>query len=196
MIVVGLTGSIGMGKSTTSAMFRDFGIAVFDADRCVHRIYAGAPTAALAARFPGAAAEGRIDRKRLGSLVLDDSKAMADLEEIIHPLVESERDEFIRDRKDKGAKAVVLDIPLLFETEAWRRADAIVVVSAPKEVQRERVLSRESMDEEKFLNLSRRQIPDRKKTMSAQFIVKTQFGFEPARRQLRNILSAIAQIDK
>lgn len=196
MIVLGLTGSIGMGKSTASAMFRDFGVPVFDADQCVHRLYAGAPPAALAVRFPGAAVEGRIDRIRLGSMVLDDPKAMADLEEIIHPLVESERDQFIRDRKDKGAKAVVLDVPLLFETEAWRRADAIVVVSAPQEVQRQRVLSRESMDEAKFLSLLGRQIPDRKKTMSAQFIVKTQFGLKSARRQLRNIISATAQIDK
>jgi dephospho-CoA kinase len=196
MIVLGLTGSIGMGKSTTSAMFRDFGVPVFDADQCVHRIYDGAPPATLAARFPGAAVEGRIDRKRLGAMVLEDARAMADLEEIVHPLVESERDDFIRDRKDKGAKAAVLDVPLLFETEAWRRADAIVVVSAPQDVQRERVLSRESMDEAKFLNLLGRQIPDRKKTMSAQFIIKTNFGVEPARRQLIYILSAIAQIDK
>lgn len=196
MIVLGLTGSIGMGKSTTAAIFRDFGIPVFDADQCVHQIYAGAPPAALAARFPKAIVDGRVDRKILGSLALDDPDAMAALEKIIHPIVESERNKFIRNKRDGGARLVVLDIPLLFETQAWRRVDAIVIVTAPIEVQRQRVLSRESMDEDKFLSISRRQMPDKKKRMSAQFIVETQFGFEPAQRQISNIISVLSQMDK
>jgi dephospho-CoA kinase len=196
MIVLGLTGSIGMGKSTTAAIFRDFGIPVFDADRCVHQIYADAPPAALAARFPKAIVDGRVDRKILGSMALDDPDAMAALEKIIHPIVESERNKFIRNKRDGGARLVVLDIPLLFETQAWRRVDAIVIVTAPIEVQRQRVLSRESMDEDKFLSISRRQMPDKKKRMSAQFIVETQFGFEPAQRQISNIISVLSQMDK
>ncbi|MGO8737937.1 dephospho-CoA kinase [Rhodoblastus sp.] len=196
MIVLGLTGSIGMGKSTAAAMFRDFGIPVFDADDCVHQIYAGAPPAAMAARFPEALADGRIDRKRLGSLVLADPEAMTVLEKIVHPLVEDQRNKFIRDNKDGGAKLAVLDIPLLFETEAWRRVDAIVVVTAPEEVQHERVLSREAMDEDKFLSILRRQIPDKKKRMFAQFVIGTQFGLEPTWRQIRNVIAALAQIDK
>ncbi len=196
MIVLGLTGSIGMGKSTTAAIFRDFGIPVFDADQCVHQIYAGAPPAALAARFPKAIVDGRVDRKILGSMALDDPDAMAALEKIIHPIVESERNKFIRDKRDGGARLVVLDIPLLFETQAWRRVDAIMIVTAPIEVQRQRVLSRESMDEDKFLGISRRQMPDKKKRMSAQFIVETQFGFEPAQRQISNIISVLSQMDK
>jgi dephospho-CoA kinase len=196
MIVLGLTGSIGMGKSTTAAMFREFGVPVFDADRCVHLVYAGEPPAAVAARFPEAVVDGKIDRSRLGPLVLDDREAMAALEEIIHPIVESERNKFIRDTKDGGARIVVLDVPLLFETDTWRRVDAIVVVTAPKEVQRERVLSRDLMDEDKFFNILERQTPDTKKRMSAQFVVETQFGFDAARRQIRNVISALAQVDK
>lgn len=196
MIVLGLTGSIGMGKSTAAAMFRDLGVAVFDADRCVHQIYAGAMPDALAARFPEAIVDGRIDRKLLGSLALDDADAMVALEKIIHPIVENERNKFIRAKSDKGAMLVVLDIPLLFETEAWRRVDAIVVVTAPKEVQRQRVLSRELMDEAKFLNILNCQIPDEKKRMSAQFIVETQFGPKSAQRQICNIISALSQVDK
>ncbi|WP_298357981.1 dephospho-CoA kinase [Rhodoblastus sp.] len=196
MIVLGLTGSIGMGKSTTAAMFRAFGVPVFDADRCVHRVYAGEPPAAVAARFPEAVVDGKIDRGRLGSQVLDDREAMAALEEMIHPIVESERNKFICDQKKGGARIVVLDVPLLFETDTWRRVDAIIVVTAPKEVQRERVLSRDLMDEDKFFNILKRQIPDTKKRKSAQFIVKTEFGFESVRRQIRNVIAALAQIDK
>ncbi len=196
MIILGLTGSIGMGKSTTAAMFRELGIAVFDADRCVHQVYAGEPPAALAARFPEAVVDGKIDRSRLGSLVFDDREAMAALEEMIHPIVESERNKFVRDTKGEGARIAVLDVPLLFETDSWRRVDAIVVVTAPKEVQRERVLSRRLMDEDRFFNILKRQTPDTKKRMSAQFVVETQFGFEAARRQIRNVIAALAQIDK
>ncbi len=121
---------------------------------------------------------------------------MAALEKIIHPIVENERNKFIRDKRDRGAMLVVLDIPLLFETEAWRRVDAIAVVTAPIEVQRQRVLSRELMDEDKFLGISRRQMPDKKKRMAAQFIVETQFGFEAAQRQISNIISVLSQMDK
>ena len=196
MIVLGLTGSIGMGKSTTAAMFRAFGVPVFDADRCVHQVYAGEPPAAVAARFPEAVVDGKIDRGRLGSLVLNDREAMAALEEMIHPIVERERNKFVRDTKNGGARIVVLDVPLLFETDTWRRVDAIVVVTVPKEVQRERVLSRDLMDEDKFFNILKRQTSDTKKRKSAQFIVKTEFGFEAAGRQIRNVIAALAQIDK
>jgi dephospho-CoA kinase len=196
MIILGLTGSIGMGKSTAAAMFRDSGVPVFDADRCVHHIYAGQPPEALASRFPTAIIDGRIDRQRLASLALDDPDAISALEKIIHPAVENERNKFVGDERDKGARVVALDVPLLLETELWRRVDAVVVVSAPEKIQRERVLSREAMDEAKFDNILKRQIPDAKKKLRAHFILETQFGFEHTHRQVNNIISTLSQIDR
>ncbi|MCI4678105.1 dephospho-CoA kinase [Rhodoblastus acidophilus] len=196
MIVLGLTGSIGMGKSTTANLFRRFGIPVFDADQSVHRIYAGEPPEGLAERFPDAIVDGRIDRKRLAALVLHDSGAVATLEKIVHPMVAHARDQFILDNRREGAKVAVIDAPLLFETETWRLADAVVVVSAPEKIQRERVLSRDSTTEIKLNQILSRQMPDAEKKRRAQFIVHTQFGIEQARRQIRTIVATLAQIDK
>lgn len=191
MIVLGLTGSVGMGKSATAKMFREEGVPVFDADVAVHRLYESKAAPLIEAAFPGTTLSGRVDRERLSAKVMGDANALKKLESIVHPLVREERREFLAQAKASGAKAVLLDIPLLFETESGEAVDKVVVVSAPAEVQRKRVLAREGMTEEKFKAILARQMPDAEKRRRADFVVDTSHGFEAARENVRTILRAI-----
>ncbi len=188
MIRIGLTGSIGMGKSTTAQMFRDEGVPVLDSDQIVHDLYRGAAVAPIEAEFPGVAVGGVIDRARLAERVLGDSDALKRLEAIVHPLVWAARDDFLKDQAARGAKVVVYDVPLLFETGAEKSVDVIVVVSAPEDVQKNRVLARPGMTEEKLAAILAKQVPDSEKRARADFVVVTDGGVEAARSQVRNIL--------
>ena len=188
MIRIGLTGSIGMGKSTTAQMFRDEGVPVLDSDQIVHDLYRGAAVAPIEAEFPGVAVGGVIDRARLAERVLGDSDALKRLEAIVHPLVWAARDDFLKDQAARGAKVVVYDVPLLFETGAEKSVDVIVVVSAPEDVQKSRVLARPGMTEEKLAAILAKQVPDSEKRARADFVVVTGGGVEAARSQVRNIL--------
>ncbi len=192
MRVVGLTGSIGAGKTTTGAMFAARGVPVHDADAAVHRLYRGAAVAPLEAAFPGVVANGAVDRARLAELVVGDPGALARLEAIVHPLVRESEDAFLARNRVEGRRLVVLDIPLLFETDAQDRVDAIVVVTVEPEVQRARVLARPGMTEEKLNALLARQVPDREKRRGAHFIVDSGRGFEAAGREVDAILAALA----
>jgi dephospho-CoA kinase len=194
MFVIGLTGSLAMGKSTTAQFFRDAGVPVHDADATVHRLYAGAAVAPIEAAFPGSAVDGRIDRARLAARVLDDPAALKRLEAIVHPMVREAEIAFLREAEARGEKIVVLDIPLLLETGGDRRVDAIVVVSAPREVQRARVLERPGMSQDKLDALLARQMADAEKRQRADFVVDTSQGFEAARAQVRAILDAVAKM--
>ena len=194
MVILGLTGSIGMGKSATAALFAAEDVPVHEADRVVHRLYAGEAVAAVEAAFPGVAVDGKIDRERLAKAVLNDSAAMARLEALVHPLVRREGLRFLEEAQRQGAPIVVFDVPLLFETKGEARVDAVVVVTAPTGVQRERVLARAGMTEEKFAAILARQMPDAEKRRRAHFIVDTSRGFDSARTQVRGILRAAAVI--
>ena len=191
MLLLGLTGSIGMGKSTTADMFRAEGAPVYDSDRLVHDIYDGPAAMEIERAFPGATAGGAVDRNRLASLVLGDAEAMKRLEAIVHPLVWEGRRRFLEEQARRGVKVAVLDIPLLFETGADKDVDAIVVVTAPKSLQRARVLARPNMTEEKFESILARQTPDEEKRRCADFIVRTDAGLEAARGEVRAILKTL-----
>jgi dephospho-CoA kinase len=193
MIVLGLTGSIGMGKSTTAGLFREQGAPVFDADHCVHQLYRGEAIEPVRARFDVSVRDGGLDRDRLSALVLDDPKGMTDLEAIIHPLVARARAEFLRKAREKGLLLAVVDVPLLFETGGERHVDAVAVVSAPQAVQKSRVLSRPAMTEEKFAAVLRRQMADMEKRRRAHFLILSDRGIEPARRQVRRIIAALSK---
>jgi dephospho-CoA kinase len=192
MFVLGLTGSIGMGKSATAAMFRAEGIAVHDSDAAVHCLYKGEAASVIEAAFPGTVREGAVDRGLLADVVLSDAAALARLEALIHPLVAASRDAFLAEAKEKGAGLVVLDVPLLFETRSDRIADAIVLVTAPEPVQKERVRAREGMTAQRHAVILARQMPDAEKRARAHFIVETGRGFAAAERQVRGILRALA----
>jgi len=196
MFILGLTGSVGMGKSVTARFFADEGAAVHDADAAVHRLYEGEAVAPIEAAFPGTTATGKVDRSKLAAHVLDDAAALKRLEAIVHPLVRASEQRFLADAQARGAKVAVLDIPLLFETGGERRVDAVVVVSAPPEVQRARVLARPGMTVEKFAAILAKQMPDAEKRARADFLVDTSQGFEPARAQVRAILDAVATMPK
>lgn len=190
---VGLTGSIGMGKSTTAQMFRDEGIAVLDSDQIVHDLYRGAAVAPIAAAFPDVVVDGVVDRSALGAHVLSDPAAMEKLEAIVHPLVWAARDAFIQQRQAQGDWIVVYDVPLLFETGADKSVDAIVVVTAPPELQKQRVLMRPGMTQEKFEAIAGKQTPDTEKRARADFIVETGEGLDAARAQVRHILKTLRE---
>ncbi len=191
MIVLGLTGSIGMGKTTTARMFAEEGALVHDADQAVHDLYAqgGAAVGPLAAAFPGAVRDGAVDRATLAARVREDPEALRRLEAIVHPLVAASRDALMA-RAGEG-DVVVLDVPLLFETGGDRRVDAVVVVSAPEAVQRERVMTRPGMSEATFRALLARQLPDAEKRARADFVVDTGSGLDGAREQVRQILATV-----
>jgi dephospho-CoA kinase len=191
MIRVGLTGSIGMGKSTTAEMFREAGAPVLDSDRIVHELYRGAAVAPIEAAFPGVTVEGAVDRGRLAERVLGNPAALKKLEDIVHPLVWAARDRFLEDEEEKGTRIVVYDVPLLFETGAEKTVDAVVVVSAPEDVQKARVLARPGMTEEKFAAILSKQVPDAEKRARADFVVHTEKGLEAARAQVQAILDAL-----
>ncbi|MFG1360766.1 dephospho-CoA kinase [Xanthobacter pseudotagetidis] len=192
MWTLGLTGSIGMGKSATAAMFRDLGVPVHDADAAVHLLYAGAAVAPVEAAFPGVTRDGAIDRPALSARVLNDAAAMARLEAIVHPLVRAEENKFLDAARRAGARLAVLDIPLLFETGGDRRVDAVAVVSAPIAVQRARVLDRPGMTEARFEAILAKQMPDAEKRRRAHFVIDTGRGFEAARHQVEGVARALA----
>ncbi|MCO5161473.1 MAG: dephospho-CoA kinase [Mesorhizobium sp.] len=192
MIVIGLTGSIGMGKSTTAKMFAEAGVPVHDSDEAVHRLYSGPAVPRVEAAFPGVTVDGRIDRARLGERVIGDAEAIRKLERIVHPLVRADADAFLARHRAAGAKLAVLDIPLLFETGGRDRVDKVVVVSAPAEVQRERVLARPGMTPDKFEAILARQVPDAEKRRLADFVVDTGAGMEAARESVRRIIADLS----
>jgi len=189
MIVLGLTGSIGMGKSTTAKMFRDAGVPVHDSDETVHRLYSGKAAPLIEAAFPGTVRDGAVDRGLLAAQVLGRPGAMKELEAIIHPLVRADADAFVARHRDAKTPLVVLDVPLLFETGGRGRVDKVVVVTAPAEVQRERVLSRPGMTEEKLDAILAKQIPDAEKRRQADFIIDSSQGLEAARAEVGRIVS-------
>ena len=191
MIVIGLTGSIGMGKSTTAKMFAEAGVPVHDSDEAVHRLYSGAAVPLVEAAFPGVTVDGRIDRNLLGQRVIGNSEAIRKLETIVHPLVRADADAFLARNRATGAKLAVLDIPLLFETGGRGRVDKVVVVSAPADIQRKRVLARPGMTPEKFEAILARQVPDTEKRRLADFVVDTGAGMEAARRSVEQIIQAL-----
>jgi dephospho-CoA kinase len=194
MIVLGLTGSIGMGKSTTAKFFAEEGVPVHDADAAVHRLYESEAVAAIEAAFPGTTAGGKVDRVKLGAKVIGDPAARKRLEGIVHPLVRHSETAFLADARARGAPVVVLDIPLLYETGGESRVDAVVVVSAPGEVQRARVLERPGMTAERFEGLHAAQVPDAEKRRRADYVVDTGQGFDAARAQVRDILAKVASM--
>lgn len=191
MLRVGLTGSIGMGKSTTADMFRAEGIAVLDSDQIVHDLYNGPASAEIERAFPGVVIGGAVDRKRLGARVLNDPAALERLEKIVHPMVWTARDALVEERRSKGDRIVVFDIPLLFETGAEQDFDAVIVVTASEDVQKTRVLAREGMTAEKFASILSKQTPDSVKRARADFVVHTDKGLGAAREEVRNIVKAL-----
>lgn len=191
MYVVGLTGSIGMGKSTSAELFRQEGIAVHDSDAAVHELYKGAAVKLIEAAFPNTTKDGQVDRKTLGDYVIGKSNNMKKLEAIIHPLVANHREHFLEEAKAAGADMVVLDIPLLFETGSEKLCDYIVVVSTSHQEQRKRVLARDNMDEEKFEKILKAQMPDTEKRRLADFIIDSTHGIEEARIQIVEIIKTI-----
>jgi dephospho-CoA kinase len=197
MIVIGLTGSIGMGKSTVAQMFAEEGAPALGADDIVHALYApgGAAVEPVGAAFPGVVVEGAIDRAALSAQVVNNEPAIKRLESIVHPLVRQAQLDFIQTQRDAGAAAIVLDIPLLFEGGGSRIVDKIVVVSAPAEVQRARVLARPGMTAEKFEALLARQTPDAEKRARADFVIDTGGDFDATRTQVRAVLDALREQD-
>jgi len=192
--IVGLTGSIGMGKTATARLFGEAGVPVYDADSAVHALYApGGPAAPLLeAAFGGVARDGAVDRAALSARVLGDPEALRRLETIVHPLLARSRAEFIAAATASGAETVVIDVPLLFETDGQRRVHAVVVASAPEAVQRERVLARPGMTPAKLDAVLARQLPDPDKRARADFVVDTGGGFDLARAQVRDVMAALA----
>ena len=195
MLVIGLTGSIGMGKSTAAAMLRRLGLPVHDADAAVHRLMArgGAAVADVSAAFPGVEKDGAIDRGLLGARVLDDDAAMKRLEAILHPLVRAEARRFLAKQARQRRPLAVLDIPLLYETGGDRLCDAVIVVSAPPYIQRVRVLRRPGMSEAKFRAILRRQMPDAEKRRRADFVVQTGLNKAHSLRQLAAIVRLLKE---
>ncbi len=197
MIIVGLTGSIAMGKSETAKMFRMLKVPVFDADQAVHLLYAkgGRAVERVGALFPSAIIDGAVDRTRLAEIVLDNKQALMDLEQVVHPLVQQERQDFIDTSRRQNQPLVVLDIPLLFETNSQDDVDKIVVVSAPANIQRDRALQRPGMTEEKFEAILRKQVPDEDKRAAADFVVDSSKGLAAAQAQVEDIVQTLLNQD-
>jgi len=189
--IIGLTGSIAMGKTTTAAMFRARGVPVHDADAAVHRLYAGRAVGPVEAAFPGVSENGAVDRKRLADRLLGDRDALAKLESIVHPMVREDQAVFVRRMQAEGRPFAVLDVPLLFETGGEDRVDVTVVATASAEIQRARLLTRPGMDEAKLALLLARQMPDAEKRRRAHFMVDSGRGFDAARRQVDTLLRAL-----
>jgi dephospho-CoA kinase len=194
MRIIGLTGSIGMGKSTTMQLFAEQGVPVYDADAAVHAVYSGEAAPVVEAAFPGTTADGKVDRQKLSARVLGNPEALKKLEQIVHPMLGAHRQKFMADAERTGAPIVVMDVPLLFETGGEKRVDAVVVVSAPAEMQRARVLARENMTQEKLDAILARQTPDAEKRRRADFVVDTSSGLEPVRARIRDILAEVAKM--
>jgi dephospho-CoA kinase len=191
MLIVGLTGSLGMGKTTAAAHLRARGLPVFDADAEVHRLYATAAVAPIEEAFPGTTRDGKVDREKLAALLVAEPKRFMKLEAIVHPLVRASERAFLNEEAARGTEIVVLEIPLLFETGADHRVDATIVVSAPADVQRQRLMSREGFDEKKIERLLARQMPDAEKRLHADFVVDTGRGIEPMNAALDAIIAKL-----
>jgi len=194
MRILGLTGSIGMGKSTTAKLFAETGVPVYDADAAVHKIYEGEAAPAIEAAFPGTTVEGRVDRAKLSAKVVHDPAAIKQLEQIVHPMLGASRKKFLDDAERAGAPVVVMDIPLLFETGGEKRVDAVVVVTTSPESQRERILARGTMTSEALDAILARQLPDAEKRERADFVVDTSHGLDPVRTRLRDILAEVVKM--
>jgi dephospho-CoA kinase len=196
MIILGLTGSIGMGKSTTAKLFEEAGVPVYDADASVHRLYEGEAAPAIEAAFPGTTVDGKVDRTRLSAKVVHDAAAMKQLEQIVHPMLGAGRQKFFDQAERSDAPVVVVDVPLLFETGGEKRVDAVVVVTTTAEIQRERILARDNMTGEKLDAILARQLPDAEKRKRADFVVDTSHGLDPVRLRIRDILQQAAKMPR
>jgi dephospho-CoA kinase len=192
--VLCLTGSLGMGKSTAAKFFAEAGVPVHDSDAVVHALYSGEAVPLIEQAFPGSTTGGKIDRAKLAAMVLHDDAALTRLEAIVHPLVSASRDQFLADAQARGTSIVLLDVPLLFETDGHCRCDAVVVVSAPAEIQHQRALERPGMTEEKLTALLAKQMPDAEKRSRADFILDSSQNFDHTRAQVRDILDKIAKM--
>ena len=188
MLILGLTGSIGMGKSTTAKLFAEAGVPVYDADATVHMLYEGEAAPAIEAAFPGTTVDGKVDRVRLSARVVHDPAAIKQLEQIVHPMLGASRQKFMLDAEASGAPVAVVDVPLLFETGGEKRVDAVVVVTTTPEIQRQRILARDNMTSEKLDAILARQLPDAEKRQRADFVVDTSHGLDPVRARIRDIL--------
>jgi dephospho-CoA kinase len=188
MIILGLTGSIGMGKSTTAKLFAEAGVPVYDADAAVHMLYEGEAVPAIEAAFPGTTVNGKVDRNKLSARVVHDPAAIKRLEQIVHPMLGASRQKFLDDAERSGAPVAVVDVPLLFETGGEKRVDAVVVVTTTPEIQRQRILARDNMTSEKLDAILARQLPDAEKRRRADFVVDTSDGTDPVRLRIRDIL--------
>jgi dephospho-CoA kinase len=196
MRVLGLTGSIGMGKSTTAKLFAEAGIPVYDADATVHKVYEGEAAPAIEAAFPGTTANGKVDRAKLSAMVVHDGAAMKRLEEIVHPMLRAYHQKFLDDAEASGAPVAVVDVPLLFETGGDKRVDAVVVVTTSPEIQRERILARGTMSHEALEAILGRQMPDAEKRKRADFLVDTSHGLDPVRARIRDILDEAVKMPR
>jgi dephospho-CoA kinase len=194
MIILGLTGSIGMGKSTTAKLFAEAGVPVYDADATVHSLYEGEAAPAIEAAFPGTTVNGKVDRNRLSAQVVHDPAAIKRLEGIVHPMLGASRQKFLRDAEQSGASVAVVDVPLLYETGGEKRVDAVVVVTTTPEIQRQRILARDNMTGEKLDAILARQLPDAEKRKRADFVVDTSHGPDPVRARIRDILAQAAKM--
>jgi dephospho-CoA kinase len=196
MIILGLTGSIGMGKSTTAKLFVEAGVPVYDADATVHMIYEGEAAPAIEAAFPGTTVDGKVDRTKLSAKVVHDAAAMKRLEQIVHPMLRAYHQKFLDEAEQSGAPVAVVDVPLLFETGGEKRVDAVVVVTTSPEVQRERILARDNMTAEKLEAILARQLPDAEKRKRADFVVDTSHGLDPVRARIQDILAEAGKMPR
>ncbi len=196
MIVLGLTGSIGMGKSTTATLFAEAGVPVYDADATVHMLYEGEAVPAIEAAFPGTTVDGKVDRNKLSARVVHDPAAIKRLEQIVHPMLGASRQKFLDDAERSGAPVAVVDVPLLFETGGEKRVDAVVVVTTTPELQRRRILARDNMTSEKLDAILARQLPDAEKRSRADFVVDTSDGLDPVRLRIRDILNEAVKMPR
>jgi dephospho-CoA kinase len=194
MIILGLTGSIGMGKSTTAKLFAEAGVPVYDADATVHQLYEGEAAPAIEAAFPGTTAGGKVDRQKLSARVVHDPAAMKQLEQIVHPMLGASRQKFFADAERAGAPVAVVDVPLLYETGGEKRVDAVVVVTTSPENQRARIMARGTMTPEALDSILARQLPDAEKRKRADFVVDTSDGLDPVRLQIRDILQQVVKM--
>jgi len=196
MLILGLTGSMGMGKSTTAKLFVEAGVPVYDADAAVHKIYEGEAAPAIEAAFPGTTVDGKVDRVKLSSRVLHNPAAIKQLEQIVHPMLGASRQKFLDEAERSGAPVAVVDVPLLFETGGEKRVDAVVVVTTTPEVQRERILARDNMTSEKLDAILARQMPDAEKRKRADFVVDTSDGLDPVRARIQDILAEVVKMPR
>jgi dephospho-CoA kinase len=196
MIILGLTGSIGMGKSTTAKLFAEAGVPVYDADATVHMLYEGEAMPAIEAAFPGTTVDGKVDRNKLSARVVHDPAAIKRLEQIVHPMLGASRQKFLDDAERSGAPVAVVDVPLLFETGGEKRVDAVVVVTTTPELQHQRILARDNMTSEKLDAILARQLPDAEKRRRADFVVDTSDGLDAVRLRIRDILNEAVKMPR